>query len=517
MYIPLVLSDSRTSLRLFVGRVSASTTKKKIVMCLVSGVLWVFATSARGEPEASATDAGPPATENASGAPGGQAQASTPLEPSPFTGIDETCPSGVPGGTISLNEVVTRALCNDPRTRKTWAEVAAQTAQVGIERAAYMPTANASIEGGAVHAWQNETAANFSEDVGSTSGPANNASLNFAWLLFDSGQRAAAVKGAQQTLLAATSAHDATVQAVFLDAATAYYNLVAAQNAVAVAKEVEQFNRRTLNDAATRASKDGGGDESERLQAQASAEQAALDLNSAEGDLQIAAGQLAVLLGLAPNVRLSVDSNDVAAPDQRLDHSIDELMERALAAHPEIRAAQARVTAARANADASKYANRPTLTLVQGNEWEHDVWGGKQSENRLTLQLSIPIFDSAHRYRKRAALAELAAAGGDMASTRQKVSLDVWTAYQNLRTQSGAVERNRRLLDTARRLLKSEQDLYRSGEGDMLDLLYAQQTVADASPGRLEALTKWRVARLGLAASLGQLGFWTIGKPSAGR
>ena len=62
----------------------------------------------------------------------------------------------------------------------------------------------------------------------------------------------AAVKSAHQTLLAATAVHDETVQTVFLDAASAYYNLISAENALSVAKEVEQFTQRTLADAKAR-------------------------------------------------------------------------------------------------------------------------------------------------------------------------------------------------------------------------------------------------------------------------
>ena len=436
--------------------------------------------------------------------------ASPDLMPPPFTGIQGTCPRGIPTGTINLAEAVTRALCNDPRTRQTWAEAKAQAAQVGIEQAAYLPTANTSLNAGLDHVWQNDKAANDLGAVGSTSGNTNNASLDFTWMLFDFGQRAAAVDDAQQTLLAATAVHDATVQTVFLEAASAYYNLISAQNALSIAKEVEQFNQRTLADAEARAKQDGGMDESEKLQAQASTEQASLDRNSSEGDLLDTQGRLAILLGFAPVVKLSVDDKDVPTPDQKLAHSIDELIKQALANHPEIRAAQARVNAARANVDAAKRAYLPTLSLVQGNERGRDVWGGKQWENSLALQMNIPLFNRSRHYRKRAALAGLDSARDDVESSRQTVALNVWTAYQSLTTQSTAIEHSKRLLATARKLLKVEQQLYRTGDGDMLDLLYAQQTVADASQGQLDALTNWRVARLQLAASLGQLGFWTI-------
>jgi outer membrane protein len=334
-------------------------------------------------------------------------------------------------------------------------------------------------------------------------------------LLFDFRQRAAAVKSAHQTLLAATAVHDETVQTVFLDAASAYYNLISAENALSVAKEVEQFTRRTLADAKARAKRgDDDLDETDMLQAQSSAAEATLDRVRAEGDLQEARGALAVLLGLTPDIELVVDVDDAPAPTPDLVRSIDQLMKEARASHPAIRAAQARIDAAQADVDAAKHRYSPTLSLVQENSWERDVWGGVQRDNRLALQLNIPFYQGSRRYHKQAAIAELDSARDDIVDAQQTVALDVWTAYQRLKTETAALEHTKPMLETARKLLRVEQKLFRKGDGDMLDLLYAQQTLADASVERLETLTAWRIARLKLAASLGGLGFWAIREPT---
>jgi outer membrane protein len=441
---------------------------------------------------------------------------STWLKPPPLTGIHTNCPSGVPQGRIGLVEVVTRALCSDPRTRQTWNDVRAQAAQLGIERAAFQPTVDGSVDAGRDRQWLNENAATqegaASEHTVDNTG---SASLDFTWMLFDFGQRAAAVKSAHQTLLAATAAHDETVQTVFLDAASAYYNLISAENALSVAQEVEQFTRHTLADAKARSKKgDDDVDESDMLQAQSSAAEATLDRIRAEGDLQEARGELAVLLGLTPDIKLVVNIDDAPVPTPNLVRSIDELMEEARVSHPAIRAAQARVDAARADVDEAKHRYAPTLSLVQENSWERDVWGGVQRDNSLDLQLNIPFYQGSRRYHKQAAIADLDSARDDVVDAKQTVAQGVWTAYQRLKTETAALEHTKPMIETARKLLQVEQKLYRKGDGDMLDLLYAQQNLADASAERLETLTAWRIARLKLAASLGGLGFWTIREPT---
>lgn len=435
-----------------------------------------------------------------------------PSVPTPFSGVDTDCLTGVPTGKIDLSEAITRALCTNPRTRQTWAAARAQAAQVGIEEAAFLPKASASIDAGRSRVRQDETDQNVTTTTRATAA-AGTASLDFTWLLFDFGQRDASVTSARQTLLAATAIHDDTVQTVFLDTASAYYALIAAQRTYAVAKEVEQFSLHTLA-AAEEHSKGNGTDldEADRLQAKLAAIQATLDRGRAKGNLQEAQGELALLIGVSPDVELTVDTNDAPTPDQGKMRSINELMEQARATHPMIRAAQARVFAAQASIDTAKRLYRPTVSLVQGNHWERDALGVDTKENRLSLQLNIPLFEGAHSYQKRAALAELDSAQAEAMNTEQKVALDVWIAFQNIKAESAALDTSRPLLKTARELLKVEKDLFTAGDGDMLDLIFAQQSVADASLENLQALTNWHIARLRLAASLGQLGFWTIRK-----
>ncbi|MDR2220327.1 MAG: TolC family protein, partial [Methylobacillus sp.] len=45
---------------------------------------------------------------------------------------------------LPLSEAIERALCSNPKTRETWADVKAQAAAVGIARSAYLPTLSAT-------------------------------------------------------------------------------------------------------------------------------------------------------------------------------------------------------------------------------------------------------------------------------------------------------------------------------------------------------------------------------------
>nr|WP_292446569.1 TolC family protein [Methylibium sp.] len=423
-------------------------------------------------------------------------------------GVEAGCPPGVPGGTIGLAEAVARALCYDPRTRQTWAQARASAAQLGIERAGYLPEVSAGLE-------LSRDRLRIRED-GSESRIAETAesgAVELTWMLFDFGQRDAAVQGARHTLLAATATHDATMQRVFLDTSNAFFTLLAAQSELAIAREVEQFSEQIVREA-EEVLKDEDVDLAEKLQARTAVAEATLDRGRAEGALRLAQGQLAILLGHGPDIAVDIAAEDEPPPDLGFVQLIQELLRQAQAAHPAIRAARLRLDAARASADSARRAYRPTLGLAYGNRRFNEIPDARVRENSLSLQLSIPLFDGfARNYREREALAQVDAASSEVSEVEQTVALEVWEAFHTLETETRVMIDATRLLELSSELLQAEQTLFREGEGDMLDLLSAQSSKAGASLEQLQSKANLRAARLRLAASLGRLGFWTLRRP----
>jgi outer membrane protein len=439
------------------------------------------------------------------------------LPPPPDLGVvmgaggatEAACPPGAPpGGTITLADAVARALCQDPRTRQTWAQAHAQAAQLGVESAAYLPQVNAALDLSHERLRTRESG-RVTRDAGTTGG----AAIELSWTLFDFGQREAVLQSARQTLLAATATHDAAMQEVFLDATNAYFALLAAQGALAIAKDVEQFDQQIVGEA-DKLLKSGDIEPVAKLQAQTAVAQAALDRGRAEGELRLAQGRLAVLLGHGPQGEIDAASDDTQAPDLGFLQSIDQLLAQAQVAHPEIKAARLRVEAAVASAEAARKAYRPTLSLAYGHQRFREVTDAHVHDRKISLQLNIPLFDGFERsYRQRAALAEADAARAEVAGAQQKVALEVWEAYHGFKVEAQALADATHLLELSNQLLQSEQALFRKGEGDMLDLLDAQGSKAGAALEQLQSRANWHAARLRLAASLGRVGFWALQRP----
>lgn len=433
-----------------------------------------------------------------------------PLDAELAGGPECPAPGYAGAGPISLAEVVKRALCHDPRTRQAWAESRLQAARLGLARAAYLPTVNATLS-------RARTGQTIGQGGSSTrnDGTSRISQLELGWNLFDFGQREANVESARQTLQAAVASQDLGVQTVFLDAANAYFALLAAQGELAVAREVERINLQSFMAAEAKHAA-GVGDLTSKLQTQTAFAQAILARVRAEGAVRNAQGKLAVSVGESPERPLTVDADDARLPDTDFVKGVGEMLETAQQAHPELRAARARLDAARARSKAAERAYLPTLSLsasrgYTGRDLAAAVPDIAQRDSSVALQLAVPIFDGfAKHYQVRAAEADVDLARADLRSVEQRVALEVWQAWQSLQSETEALGSTEKLLGFATKSLEVAQGRFKAGVGSTLELLEAQRAMADAAQQRINALANWRATRLRLATSLGRIGFWSV-------
>ncbi len=216
------------------------------------------------------------------------------------------------GTPLGLLEAVERALCNNPQTSQTWASVKMQAAQVGASQAAYLPTINATVDGG--YSSNRTSSEGFSSDVDNFSSDfvQDNENINFSynldltWILFDFGLRSANLTNARQLLAAANAMQDATLQAVFLSAAQSYFDLLSAMAAFDASLDSEKSARISFM-SADAMHKAGVGTLADKLQAQTTYAQASLERVKANGELKNAHGTLAIVMGLSANTPLIVD------------------------------------------------------------------------------------------------------------------------------------------------------------------------------------------------------------------
>ena len=196
-------------------------------------------------------------------------------------------------------------------------------------------------------------------------------------MLYDFGDRSAALANAKELLAASLANHEASLQDIFSTVSKDYYTAQAAQGDLVTARENEKAALETVT-ATTQRVDNGVAPLSDELQAQTAYEQAVLNRTKAEGDLNSALGTLASDIGL----------------------------DEALRTHPSVRAAQAQLKAAEAKIAQTRAEGLPSIKLIaQASHNDQPVTPsiGMNTLSAITndtsvgVQVNIPVFEGLSR------------------------------------------------------------------------------------------------------------------------
>jgi TolC family type I secretion outer membrane protein len=417
--------------------------------------------------------------------------------------------------TLTLGDVLERALCNNPQTRVAWANARAQAEQVGIARSAFMPTLSADLSASR-NRQVGGTRIGVAPVSGSTLYNQESAGLSAAYVLYDFGARDASLAVALQTLAAANFTQDATLQRVFLAAVQGYYQLFAARAAVDSAREAERAAQESLKAASARYDT-GVGTPADKYQAQTAYSQAVLNRIQAEGNAKGAEGVLSNAMGLDANRPLKLAAPVVTLPDRGFESNLDELIATARRQRPDLAAAEAKVKAAQAGVDVARAAGRPTISLSAGASYTDTSLASAFQSQSVGISVNIPIFTGFNTlYSVRAAQAQAEGAAAQRDSVSLQVALDVWQAYYALTTSTQAVRSAADLVTSAAQSERVALGRYKAGAGSIIDLLTAQTALASARLQNIQAIYTWHTARAALAQAMGQLDIAAPAKSDTG-
>lgn len=438
-----------------------------------------------------------------------------------------SCVDSLPERPLVLLDVVEQALCNNPRTMEMWSTVRAQVAQVGVQRASYLPKltwvsgvskSHNMVENSLSERFQGIIDLNQDNHIYSRTH-----SLRLNWLVADFGQRNAKNNQAEALLDAASALHDAALQEVFINAAQAYFENLSAQALLTAYEDSESVAKQSLA-SATAKFKAGVGLLTDQLQAQTAYAQARLDRTKAEGDVKNAHGALALAMGVLANTRFSVMTRSPQLEKTEFISTVDEMIQQALDSHPSIMAAKAKLQASKENYKAVRSEGLPTLNL-NGEVTKNDQFGQQQqvglpassifsTNSSLGLQLNIPLFEGfARSYQMQSADAETQVRLSELNKATQQVTLDVWKSYHALISERENLRATEELIANSREAFNVAQGRYNAGVGNIIELLNAQNAWSNAKQQNIKSLSAWRTARLKLAASMGNVGLWAIVEP----
>ena len=193
-----------------------------------------------------------------------------------------------------------------------------------------------------------------------------------------------------------------------------------------------------------------------------------------------------------------------SAPNWNWHPTVDDYLNKAKLARPDLQAAEAQARAAQAGVRAASAQGDPTLNLsiTSGrtfNNFQDTRFSNGSSSGTIGLTLNVPIFDgfrTTNTVRQAQAQADLLGATRDRIALQ--VELDVWQAYFDLDTAEATIDSAHALLRSASLAREVAQERYRAGVGSMPDLLTAQVNEANA---RMQVIQ----AEMGWYASLSQL------------
>ena len=191
-----------------------------------------------------------------------------------------------------------------------------------------------------------------------------------------------------------------------------------------------------------------------------------------------------------------------AAPPLTLDQAVAE----ASAAREDVKAAQARVDAARYTRQAEAAARWPSLHLDADLGTVGRDASALDRTYAIAALVRVPVFEGGEtRARVQRAQAELRIREAELADLTGSIRYDVSAALLDVRAADAGVE----VADSARTLSRQEldqaQDRFKAGVASTLELVQAQESVATATEQYIDSLYAHAVAKGTLTRALGQV------------
>jgi outer membrane protein len=407
--------------------------------------------------------------------------------------VSDPCSQKTYDKPLSLVEVTEAALCHNPQTREVYANAKVQSAQVGLARSLFFPSVTDTLS--------------VTENKNRTTNYSNATNRIVAsYLLYDFGSRDANFENANQLLRAASASQNATVQTVLLTAVNAFYQVHANRAILNASIETERLSQESFKAAEAKYIA-GVATPADKLQAQTSFANATLTKLRNEGTLKVAYGNLANVMGAPANINFQIADSKLDDIPELVDQDIDALIEQARLQRPDLMASEAQLKASLAKIEAVKADAKPKVRIDASNQYDENSLGQtSQNTSQLGIFLSIPLFEGykpTFLIRSAEATAELNASKRDQ--LKLQVSLDVWTAYQNLKTANESITASNVLLLSAEESSRLALGRYKEGVGNIIDTLNAQSALANAKQQKIQSVLNWNIARTTLAQSIGVL------------
>ena len=413
---------------------------------------------------------------------------------------------------LHLDEALALALEHQPNLASARAATEAASARVDQAGSGLLPQLGASLG-------YERTTANYTSRPGSlprtttTSGRSLNptfdtfdywsADVTASQLLYDFGQTSGRRDAARAGFEAEQQSELATTRDVTLGVRSAYFAARAAKDQVQVARET-LANQQAHLEQISAFVEVGTRPEIDAVQARTDRANARLALIQAENDYATAKAQLDKAIGVAATAPYEIADDDMPEVSGE-DAEPAVLVSEALAARPDVAAAESQVKAQELSRDAIKGAYGPSLAASTtfsdaGTEIDDTSWNWNAG-----LAISWPFFEGGRtRAEVREASANVASANAAAENVRQQVRLEVEQARLAVRDAASAIDAAAEVVVNAREQLRLAEGRYETGVGNVIELGDAQIALTTARSQEVQARYRLATARAQLLNALGR-------------
>lgn len=414
--------------------------------------------------------------------------------------------------TYSLGELIDVGLENNPLTMRSWSSAKSQAFSYYASQSLYLPTVDLQ-EAGTLddyRLWLVNRNITDSVGTGSPLGYSEqwSSTLSIQYLLFDFGTRCSTVEAAKQALLAANWQHHYVLQQVIYDVSTDYYNYLEAKAYVEASKKSLE-NATTSMDAADAQFQAGIKTKVDLLQAKTDYFNAQLDLEDRKSQEKVAMARLAQTVGLSPDTILKVKEVPYTIESKPIKEGIEELMDVARRERADLAAEEALVWQKIAQEGIAWGQALPTVTAdVSLN----NIGYAKSPISRIrdysvTVLIDLPLFNGFFNYNQiRKTRADYEAAYYEYRNTENNLLVDVITAYYQYVTADQNLKTASEYAAFAEEAFQSVLQGYKEGIQTIVDLLSAQNVVAQARARLIQSRAGWLRAIVNIAFTTGLLG-----------
>ncbi len=398
--------------------------------------------------------------------------------------------------TLSLNDVKSLAIQNNKQIAKSKYELDAANAAKKSINTADKPSVAISALGVYL---DNLPMGLIPETLGYSS-------LDVTQVIYAGGKINTGKKIASTAVDLQTSKNKLTTSEVLLNAETTYWQIVNVKSKVKLAADYQKLLKELLKDL-TNLYDAGIIYKNDLLEVQVEANQAELNLTTANDNLKILKLSLAQQIGLENGyfeVEDSIDFQTQLTEEKEISTAISN--------RPEVSMLENAVKIGDLQTDLLKADRKPTFGLsLSGSYMYGDNLNAVDAEDHLTnfmgiASLNIPIFDWGGRKQKvKEQQFKVEAQKMDLEEAKELISIEVENAYLTLNRAIRNVEISKKSLNQAQENLKLNQDRFSVGTVNGSEVLEAQVLWQQAYSNVIDAKANYNISKATYYKAIGEL------------